>query len=291
MAVVLAVGWLELVVVRVTAHVVVVAAADGVVAARGYELLVVVAAAVLAAAAVLGFAAADGEEPKETSGDGEGGADPDADEEVGVDGGADAILLGTGLDGTDDDGTHGGGETGGDDAQHDGGETDEPRQARDNAGAVGKDAEEKLGAQDGEGDDEGNLGVAGDGGEDVQSLVDLVGQRDVNVGDAADVVDDVATEVLGGPVVLAIGAVAATVLDLAVAPKGDLVLAAKAEVAGGEGSGLMALADVVEDGLEGVLVELEALEVNTEDIEAVVGDAGEGSDHKGDDSTDGEDDG
>jgi hypothetical protein len=64
-------------------------------------LAVVVALASLAIVAGLRLAAADGEDPEEAGGDGEGGTDPDGSKEAGVNAGIGIILVPNGFDSTD----------------------------------------------------------------------------------------------------------------------------------------------------------------------------------------------
>lgn len=293
-AVVLAVCGLELVVVAGVGHLVVVA--DGVVGTGRRNLLRVDAATALAAV-VVGLAAADGEEPEQAGDNGEGGTDPDADKEVGVDGAVDAVLLSRGLDCADDNNSHGGGETSSNNTEDDGGNTNQPCQAREDASAVGKNSKDELSTENGEGNDEGNLGVAGDGREDVEGGVDLVGQVNVGTLHTGELADDIVAETLRGPVELGLGAVPAVVLDLAVAPERNIVLVAQPEIASGDGD-IRAASEAAEVDVEVAdyvldvgLVQCKILEVDAEHVQAVVGDTREDGDHEGDDGADGQDDG
>lgn len=170
---VLVVRGLVLVVVALAAgHLVV--TADGVVAGAGDELLAIAAALL----AVVRLAAADREEPEQTSGEGECETDPDTGEEVAVEATLNTVRLADGLDGADDDDSHSSGETGGGEREEDGHNADQSGEARDDSCAVGEDTNQQLDTQRNKGDDESDLGVLSNGGENIKSRLHLAGELD-----------------------------------------------------------------------------------------------------------------
>ena len=250
--------------------------ATGSESAAGQQLLAVADGGVLVALlALLGRAAADGEDPEEAGADAEGGADPDDGEEAAVEVDLGAVERLGALDDAGDDGDGGGGQGASDDDEDGGDDGLEPRQARDGAGEVGEDADEQLQAEADEGDDEGHLGPLDELLEGLEGVLDILGQLDggAALGDVAGV------DLLRGPVELALGALPLLlVVGGAGSPERQVVVLVQAEGLGGDVVRLDLL-DVElgprDERLEAHWADAQVAQVDLDELEVLVGDAGE----------------
>lgn len=258
-------------------------------AARGQQLLAVAVegagavVVVVGLLALLGLAAADGEDPEETGTDGEGGADPDDGQEAAVEVDLGAVEVLGALDDAGDDGDGGGGQGAGNDDEDGGDDGLEPGQAGDGAGEVGEDANEQLEAQGNEGDDEGHLGPLDELAEGLEGILDVLGQLERG----AALLDVIGGDVLGGPVKLRLGArPLLVVVGRAEAPERQVVVLVQAQVGGGDVVRLDLLEAEVgsrdevgigsrRERLEADWADAQVAQVDLDELEVLVGHAGE----------------
>lgn len=170
-------------------HLVVIAQRSITAAAGREQLLTTLRLAVLVAAALLGFTAADREDPEEGGTDGECGSNPDNSEEFGVNRGTNTIELGGALDSASDNGGHGSGKSGGAANESSGDASKDPGAARHQCRAAGEDAQDDLNSQGDESRDKNNLCPLGDVTESLQGILDLTGELDIFANRRTDVLD------------------------------------------------------------------------------------------------------
>lgn len=208
----------------------------GLVGTSGDGLLAISTALGSAAASVVGSAAADGEEPEESSTEGEGSRSPDEAEVGAVERSISAIDSSGTLDGTNNDDGGCGRQAGGGENSYGRDTGNEEGDARSNARAGGEKTDEDLDGKGGKSGNEDDLGPARDGDEGVDGAANLVGDLDGAAGVRVELVDDGGVESAGGPVVLGLGALAigAVVVGGAEAPEADVVVIRETEVASGD---------------------------------------------------------
>lgn len=135
-----------LVVVDTGGHLVAVAADGGVASSRRAKQLLAAGVGVLGlAATMLGLAAADGEEPEQTSAEGESERDPDSGQVPAVDSTTSSVPLSGSLDSANDDGGLDSSESSSDTDQGGSEAGDEPGDTGDDAREVGENTDNELG--------------------------------------------------------------------------------------------------------------------------------------------------
>jgi len=258
------------------------------------ELLAIRSAVLVVAASALRLAAADGEHPEKTSSDGESGGNRDAGEEAAVDITLDTVELGCALDSTNNC-------TSKDTRKYDSGDnesgcntSDDPCQAGEDARAVGEDTENNLSSKGDESCDVDDLSPLGDSLEGLESTLNLIRELNLEILVGTDEIRGV--QLLVGPVKLGLLALSLAIrVGLAETPEVDVVVLVETEQLSGNvildlvgtlldhrhiaGIQLEVLEVEVIDNVADIgRADAEVLDINSEDVERLVGDTSEGTD-------------